>query len=89
MMGVTAPIAGANADKKSDKPASGSQEETVRRLTEKVERVKAGEKWAASGHDPAEIFMTMKEKFQPLMQAGKIAEAEAVVDGLLKKLGWL
>ena len=88
MMGVTAPIAGANADKKSDKPASGSQEETVRRLTEKVERVKAGaQKWAASGHDPAEIFMTMKEKFQPLMQAGKIAEAEAVVDGVLKQLG--
>ena len=31
--------------------------------------------------------MTMTEKFQPLMQAGKIAEAEAVVDGVLKKLG--
>ena len=88
MMGVTAPIAGANADKTSDKPASGSQEETVRRLTEKVERVQAGaQKWAASGHDPAEIFMTMKEKFQPLMQVGKIAEAEAVVDGVLKQLG--
>ena len=85
---LTALIAGANADKKSDKPASGSQEETVRRLTEKVERVTAGaQKWADSGHDPAEIFMTMKEKFQPLMQAGKIAEAEAVVDGVLKQLG--
>ena len=84
MMGMTAPIA-AN---KSGKPAADSQEETVRRLTEKVERVKAGaQKWAASGHDPAEIFMPMKEKFQPLMEAGKIAEAEAVVDGLLKKLG--
>ena len=35
MMGVTAPMAGANADKKSDKPASGSQEETVRRLNAK------------------------------------------------------
>ena len=86
-MGVTAPIAGSNADKKSGKPASGSQEETVRRLTEKVERVTAAQKWAASGHDPSEIFMTMTEKFQPLMQAGKIAEAEAVVDGVLKKLG--
>src|SRR5262245_5457414 len=39
MMGVTAPIAGENADKKPDRPATGSQEETVRRLTEKVERV--------------------------------------------------
>ena len=85
---LTALVAGANADKKSEKPASGSQEETVRRLTEKVERVKTGaQKWADSGHDPAEIFMTMKEKFQPLMQAGKIAEAEAVVDGVLKQLG--
>jgi Spy/CpxP family protein refolding chaperone len=85
---LTALIGGANADENSDKPASGSQEETVRRLTEKVERVKAGaQKWADSGHDPAEIFMTMKEKFQPLMQAGKIAEAEAVVDGVLKQLG--
>jgi Spy/CpxP family protein refolding chaperone len=88
MMGVTAPIAGANADRKSDKPASGSQEETVRRLTEKVERVKAGaQKWADSGHDPSEIFTIMQEKFQPLMQVGKIVEAEAVVDGVLKKLG--
>ena len=52
MMGVTAPIAGANAGKKSDKPASGSQEETVRRLTEKVERVKAG---AKSGRPAATI----------------------------------
>ena len=74
--------------RKTDKPPSGSQEETVRRLTEKVERVKAGaEKWAADGRDPAEIIMTMQEKFEPLMQAGKIAEAEAVVDGILKKLG--
>ena len=29
----------------------------------------------------------MQEKFQPLMQAGKIGEAEAVVDAVLKKLG--
>ncbi|MEI7924046.1 MAG: hypothetical protein WCJ40_19225 [Planctomycetota bacterium] len=79
---------GVDAKRKTDKPPSGSQEETVRRLTEKVERVKAGaEKWAADGRDPAEIIMTMQEKFEPLMQAGKIAEAEAVVDGILKKLG--
>ena len=79
---------GLDAKRKTDKPPTGSQEETVRRLTEKVERVKAGaEKWAADGRDPAEIIMTMQEKFEPLMQAGKIAEAEAVVDGILKKLG--
>ena len=77
-----------SGDKKSDKSTSSSPEETTKRLTEKVERVKAGaQKWAASGRDPAEIFKTMQEKFQPLMQAGKIVEAEAVLDGVLKQLG--
>jgi Spy/CpxP family protein refolding chaperone len=92
MMGVSAPIPAGNDDpkggKRSDRSATGSQEETVRRLTEKVERVTTGaQKWAASGHDPSEIFKIMQEQFQPLMQAGKITEAEAVVDGVLKKLG--
>jgi Spy/CpxP family protein refolding chaperone len=92
MLGMNAPNAGANAgptgDKALKKPSSISPEETTKRLTEKVERVMAGaQKWAASGRDPAEIAKTMQEKFQPLMQAGKIVEAEAVVDGVLKQLG--
>lgn len=67
---------------------SDSSEDLTKRLTEKVERIKAGaQKWAASGRDPAEIFKTMQEKFQPLMQAGKVVEAEAVLDGVLKQLG--
>ena len=41
-----------HADKKTGKPASAAQEETVRRLTEKVERVKAG---AKSGRPTAAI----------------------------------
>ena len=75
-------------DRKSDKPAVSSPQETEKRLTEKVERVKAGaQKWAASGRDPSEIIKTMQEKFAPLMNEGKVVEAEAVIDGVLKRLG--
>ena len=75
-------------EKKTDKSAASSPQETEKRLTEKVERVTAGaKKWAASGRDPSEIFKTMQEKFAPLMNAGKIVEAEAVLDGVLKRLG--
>ena len=75
-------------EKKSDKPAASSPQETEKRLTEKVERVTAGaKKWAASGRDPSEILKTMQERFAPLMNAGKVVEAEAVVDGVLKRLG--
>jgi len=59
----------------------------TKRLTEKLERVKAGaQKWAAAGHDPSEILKTMQEKFKPLMDAGKVTEAEAVLDHLLEQL---
>lgn len=76
------------AGQEKGKPASSSPEETTKRLTEKVERVKAGaQKWATSGRDPSEIVKIMQEKFQPLMAAGKIVEAEALVDGVLKRLG--
>lgn len=89
LMGATAPnpsMAGEKQSKKS--PASRPTDATIKRLTEKVERVTAGvQKWAASGHDPAEIIKTMQEGFQPLMQAGKITEAEALVDRVLKQLG--
>ena len=88
MMGVSAPNDGPGGDRKSGNPPSGSPEEITKRLTEKVERVKAGaQKWAASGRDPAEIAKTMQEKFQPLMEAGKIVEAETVLDSMLKRLG--
>lgn len=67
---------------------SDSPEDITKRLTEKVERIQAGaQKWAASGRDPAEIFKAMQEKFQPLMQAGKVVEAEAVLDRVLKQFG--
>jgi hypothetical protein len=88
MMGASAPDTGPEIEKKPVNPRSDSPEETTRRLTKKVERVMEGaQKWAASGRDPAEIAKIMQEKFQPLMQAGKVVEAEAVVDGVLKRLG--
>jgi Spy/CpxP family protein refolding chaperone len=62
-------------------------EATRRRLTEKVERVKAGaQKWAASGHDPSVIAQTMQEKVKPLLDGGKVIEAETELDRLLAQL---
>ena len=63
------------------------EEDTRQRLSEKVERVKAGaQKWAASGRDPSAIARTMEEKVKPLLDTGKIIEAEAELDRLLEKL---
>jgi Spy/CpxP family protein refolding chaperone len=62
-------------------------QDTRKRLSEKVERVKAGaEKWAASGRDPSAIAKTMEEKVKPLLDAGKIVEAEAELDRVLEQL---
>jgi Spy/CpxP family protein refolding chaperone len=58
-----------------------------KRLSEKVERVKAGvEKWAASGRDRSAILKAVQEKFKPLIDAGKAVEAEAELDLLLEQL---
>jgi len=63
------------------------EEDTRKRLTDKVERVKEGaQKWAASGRDPSDIGRSMEEKFKPLMDAGKPVEAEAELDRLLEQL---
>ena len=62
-------------------------EATRRRLTEKVERVQQGaQQWAASGRDPSPIVKTMEEKIKPLLDAGKVIEAEADLDHLLEQL---
>jgi Spy/CpxP family protein refolding chaperone len=61
--------------------------DTQKRLSEKADRVKEGaKKWAASGRDPSDIARTMEEKFKPLIEAGKVIEAEAELDRLLKQL---
>jgi tetratricopeptide (TPR) repeat protein len=68
-------------------PAPESAEETRKRLTAKVERVQAiAQEWAASGRDPSSIGQTMEERFKPLIEAGKIVEAEAVLDRVLQQL---
>ena len=62
-------------------------EEARRRLSAKVERVKASaQKWADSGRDPSDILSTMTDKFKPLIDEGKIIEAEAELDRLLEQL---
>ncbi len=63
------------------------ENDTRQRLTEKVEHVKEGmQKWAKSGRDPSDIGKAMAEKFKPLIDAGKVVEAEAELDSLLEQL---
>jgi len=62
-------------------------EDARKRLTEKVERVTAGaQKMADGGRDPSAILKTMEGKFKPLIEAGKVLEAEAVLDRVLEQL---
>jgi Spy/CpxP family protein refolding chaperone len=62
-------------------------EATRQRLTEKVQRVKEGmQKWADSGRDPSAIGRTMEEKFKPLIESGKVIEAEAELDRVLDQI---
>ncbi|MEI7728860.1 MAG: periplasmic heavy metal sensor [Verrucomicrobiota bacterium] len=62
-------------------------EDARKRLTEKVQRVQEGaKKWSDSGRDPSAIARTMEEKFKPLIEAGKVMEAEAELDRLLEQL---
>ncbi len=62
-------------------------EDTRKRLSEKVERVKAGAtKMAEGGTDPSAILKAMDEKFKPLMESGKVIEAEAELDRVLEQL---
>jgi hypothetical protein len=86
-------LMGANTQS-SASPANGNAgppadpDEVRRRLTGKVERVQEfAQEWAASGRDPSTIAQTMNEKFKPLIKAGRVTEAEAVVDRLLEQLG--
>jgi hypothetical protein len=88
-MGVKVPTAGQSGENKPQPMPRSSppSNETTKRLTEKVERVKAGvQKWAASGRHPSTIIEAMQEKFKPLMEAGKVVEAEAVLDRVLEQL---
>ncbi len=71
----------------STAPATDSAEAARKRISEKVERVKAGaQKWAESGRDFSPIAKAMEDKFRPLLEAGKVIEAEAELDRLLERL---
>lgn len=57
------------------------------RMEAKMEKVKAGvEKWQNDGRDPSLIGEMMQE-LEPLMKAGKLKEAEALLDKALRLLG--
>ncbi|RYD35959.1 MAG: periplasmic heavy metal sensor [Verrucomicrobiaceae bacterium] len=59
-------------------------EEVRRRLTDKLERVReAAQKMADGGNDPTEILKAMEGRFKPLVEAGKVIEAEAELDRAL------
>jgi Spy/CpxP family protein refolding chaperone len=61
--------------------------ETRQRLTGKVERVHAGaQKWAESGRDPSSVLQSMEVKVKPLLDQGKVLEAEAELDRVLEQL---
>jgi Spy/CpxP family protein refolding chaperone len=62
-------------------------EDARKRLTEKLERVREeAQKVADSGRDPSAFLKSMEEKFKPLMDGGKIIEAEAELDRVFEQL---
>jgi Spy/CpxP family protein refolding chaperone len=62
-------------------------EDTRKRLTEKVERVQqTAQRWVESGRDPSAIAQTMEKMVKPLLDTGKVIEAEAELDRLLERL---
>ncbi len=68
-------------------PPAAPAETVQQRIMAKVERIKAGaQKMAESGRDPSAILKTMQEKVGPLLDAGKIAEAEPELDLVLELL---
>lgn len=63
-----------------------SPEEIQRALQAKIEKIQAGvQRWQDDGRDPSSIAETMQQ-FDPLMKAGKIKEAEALLDTVIKLL---
>ena len=57
------------------------------RIRRKMETLQAGfRRWQNAGGDPSTIAKTMEEKFKPLLEAGKLIEAEAELDRALEQL---
>lgn len=60
---------------------------TAVRLRRKMAALQAGfHRWQSEGLDPAPIGQYVEEHLAPLLQANKLEEAEALIDGALKRL---
>lgn len=58
------------------------------RLRRKMQALQAGFKaWQSSGRDPSKIAEEVTERLKPLLNDGRIGEAEAVIDEGIKQLG--
>jgi hypothetical protein len=74
-----------HGEKLRETPADDRSEARLRR---KMQKLQAGFKvWQSNGRDPSEIAQMVTQRLQPLLQAGKISEAEAVIDEAIKILG--
>ena len=72
-------------EKLREKPISADLPQM--RIRRKMETLQAGfRRWQNAGGDPSTIAKTMEEKFKPLLEAGKLIEAEAELDRALEQL---
>jgi hypothetical protein len=63
------------------------EEEFKNRIETKVQRVTAvAQELAQSGRDPSFIGQAMEQKVRPLMDSGRVFEAEAEIDRVLEEL---
>ena len=63
------------------------EKEFKSRITAKIERVTRGaEQWAQSGRDPSPIAEAMQARVRPLMESGRVFEADAEIDRVLEQL---
>lgn len=71
---------------KRDPEAVGKLEKQFQaRITGKVQRVMEGaQRWAQSGRDPSAIAAAMDSKVRPLMDEGRVFEADAALDQVLQ-----
>jgi hypothetical protein len=72
-------------EKLREKPISADLPQM--RIRRKMETLQAGfRRWQNAGGDPSAIAKTMEEKFKPLLETGKLIEAEAELDRALEQL---
>ena len=57
------------------------------RIRRKMERLQADfRRWQSAGRDPAPIGRFVEERLPALLQANRLAEAEALIDEALKRV---